>query len=758
MSEMNTHRENRTESLTGTWGMAAVVVVMLALRMAVILPLSGTPLMLHPVLEDADYQNRVIEIREGTFLEAKLPRGSVLYPHLAALVPGVERGGCRAIGIAQGIIEAGTALLLMLWMRRRWGLLPAVLGGLLYALDPVGATFAARFSPVTLAVLFFVLAVWLLDRELSEPKPSLGRAASTGAAAAVGFLLVPLPFMILLLLRTGRLLTAPSAGSNPTGSREGRPWLRALLPLVLLLVPAGLVTVQHSTIAGGGAVLGWGGGPAMYNAFDPASGGTPRCLRPPSWAGQDQLMTRAWEALGREGTLLDLHRYFATQGVQHVIERPLATVGVLLTKAGGTLGAFPIPDSLSPAFLLKRYAPFFGYGGYSYALLLALGLAGLLLLGRDSARDAALMGLLAVGASALFGMASAASRQPALPLLAALGGVWIARALGRDAGARRKSLRGKPALVLIGAVALSLALGSFSPTAALRNPSEDLRLVAGVMSGARSLDQAVPLLEEAVRDNPRNVEARAQLAQAYQMDGLTEPAMQQLESAFRADSTNAATLYFMADLYQRRGESDRAMAMLIRLVNLHPNNPLYLNQLGNMLLVRGLYPQATQMFSRALQLKPDYEVARQNLVTTETYRQRMEDALFPPEQRLPRDDPFDAALPHLMEAMETLNWATADSILTWGERTRPGALEPLWFRAAYYARKGDTGLSLATLERCNRLAPGRPMIVQQLAEAYLRDGQQSKLGELFGQSMAAADGDTVRVGAILRLRDAMLKH
>ena len=56
------------------------------------------------------------------------------------------------------------------------------------------------------------------------------------------------------------------------------------------------------------------------------------------------------------------------------------------------------------------------------------------------------------------------------------------------------------------------------------------------------------ILEEAVRDDPKNLEARVMLAQAYQADALTEPAMEQLQACFKADPRDVETNLVRVDV------------------------------------------------------------------------------------------------------------------------------------------------------------------------------------------------------------------
>jgi len=181
----------------------------------------------------------------------------------------------------------------------------------------------------------------------------------------------------------------------------------------------------------------------------------------------------------------------------------------------------------------------FGYAAVSFAALFGLGLAGLVWRRRDPLTRLLSLGLTAVALACLIGPTSAASRQAALPLLAALGGAWLAglrSGLEEPAEDASRRSRLRTSLVALAAgILLSLGAGWISPTSALRDTSEDLRLTASSFLQTQSVRPAVPLLEAAVRTNPSNLEARVALAQAYQRDALLGAAEEQLRAAFAID-------------------------------------------------------------------------------------------------------------------------------------------------------------------------------------------------------------------------------
>ena len=724
-----------------TWMIPAAIALAAALRLTAALGFLQSPLLLHPVLEDLDYRSHAVQNHEEPIAGRTIPRGSTLYPLLAGSVPGIAEGGTRPLAVAQCACEVATALLLALLVRRRWGRTAAAAAVVLYALDPLGAFFAARFSPVVPATLAFVAAIYLWDRERSREAPSLPLGLGTGLVAAMGFLLVPLPFVFLLGLRLReRLLTAHRVGGRPA-------WGTAILPCVFVAAFAAVLLVHNMRLPTGGPVLSWGAGPAIDHAFDPATGGTPRFLRPPAWISDGELRRRTWEDLGRQGTEMDLYRTAASRGLSRTLENPLSTIGVLLSKAAATLGAWPVPDALSASFLAARTArPFVGLA-WSFAGLLALGAAGFFLLRNDPLRDTLAQGLLAVALASLLGVTSAASRQAGLPLLAALGGGWIAGAAGRESDRFRRA----PLAALGIALVVSLAAGLLGPAQRLRNPSEDLRLLATAFEQTMSWRQAVPVLEEATKRDPRNLEARIELAQAYLKDALPAAAAEQLETAYRADSTHVGVVAALAAQRSASGRLEEAVALMQRLVAQHPRNAAFLRDYGTWLGQIGRMPEAEAALTQAVRLDPTDEAATRSLQEAVNIRMSMENSLFPDELRTAGDPEYEAALPRIVDAMEQGRWGLADSLLSWAERNHGELATTHWIRAGYLARRGDTRGAIAALERCQRIAPGRPAVVTQLTRLYLQSGQSAKVLPLFRESLAAAGADSVVVRQLKRL-------
>ncbi len=727
-------------------GIGALVVIALRVFLALALQ-SDAPQITPPVLEDATYFAEVQSesaIGRGPDL---LPRGSAFYPRISASIPGVASGEFGTLGIVQSVLDGLAVLILGAWASRRWGTAAALVGMAIYALDPLGAFFAARLTPLSWTLPLFALALVFWNGPVGSLRAGPGGAAIFGLFCALGFAFSPLLFTVVAFLgfyergangpddgfegatseaggtETGSKsgasgTSAPSGASAPSAASAGR-WVGAALTLVPLVAAAALIILSNSGKAQGGPTLSWGSGLSVYQSTNPATGGTARQLEAPSWGSDLSVQTDVWESLAREGTRYDVYTYYFSRGLQRIVEKPVETIGVILVKAAATLGATPLPDNgPSPVFAFDRGPSFLVYGNWSFALLLGLGLAGLFAASPSPERHRLRWGLIAVAAACLLGPTSAAARQPGLLVLAILAGSALAQP--------KSLLRPLPLGLLVAGLAGSVLLAQVSPTSSLTNPSEDLRLEATLSSREGDARGAVRNLEEAVRADAENLEARASLARLYQGEGSIERATQELETAYAADSTHAATLLALSNLEQAKGNADRALRMMSRLVNSRPNNPLYLNELGRMLLQSGRWDISKNFFIRALEIKPDYSVAQQNLALATDIEMRTERNIYPSDMRIASDDPVKDLFGEAMNAMLSEDFATADSLLAEAERAKPDNVVPLWMRAGYYDRVGDTEGAIRTLRRCNELAPCRPAVVEQLASQLLRVGRRDE--------------------------------
>lgn len=738
------NRQKRQASPTlGIWALAATV---LALQIAIGSVLREQPLLAWPVLDDAEFQRQAASWSSSGSGLPGLPQGSPLYPIVIAWLPGVASGAPFSLLLAQALAGAASALLVGLWARRAIGATAGLVAAGVCLLDPVAAVFAARYSPVPFATLALALSGIALDAALR--RSTFAAWLRCGAPLGVGLLLSPLPFAIFALF-AGRLAWI-GRGVAPRESARALRLAGATGPAVVL---AAMMVVAHATALDGAPVFTWGSGPALQQSFDPETLGTPRKIEPPAWSSTGTRRAETWEALAREGTNADVFRFNAVRGLQQIVENPVNTLLVTVAKTGATLSAWPVPDALSPGFLLDRAATPLGWWAWIFAFVLGAGIAGAFAISDPTLRSAAHAGLLSVGIACLLGPTSAAIRQLALPFLALGVSALVAAFVAPVVAAVGSVPRTRLALGAAAISAVSLVAAALSPAKPLRNPSEDLRLEANSYFERGATAEGERRLQLARRADPTNVEVLLQIALSSLREGLLEEGEATLAEAAAIDSNHVGVLLARAQLAQGRNDLDSAMLWLSRIVVAHPNNPRYLNELGQLLARVGRIPDAIDLFARALRIKPDYGAAQTNLEAMESMRQRLEESLYPPEMRLAPDDPVDRAVSAIVLAMNDERWSEADSLISWTEQERSDHIVPHWLRAAYHVRRQEPQLAIAALERCDRLAPARPAVIEMLAKLYEETGRSDDARRLIENAITLAAHDSIRRAALEQLRD-----
>lgn len=162
----------------------------------------------------------------------------------------------------------------------------------------------------------------------------------------------------------------------------------------------------------------------------------------------------------------------------------------------------------------------------------------------------------------------------------------------------------------------------------------------------KSLDQAIPLFEQTIAEDPRFALAYTGLCRAYlqQFRDLDDPALiqksqdactkaisidrdlapahvtlgqlytqtshpdlasQELQEAMKLDNKSAEAWAAMADLYNRQGRSADALQALQKATDLAPADWRWLNQLGAYQLNDGKFAEAARAFEQAAKLTPD---------------------------------------------------------------------------------------------------------------------------------------------------------
>jgi predicted O-linked N-acetylglucosamine transferase (SPINDLY family) len=132
---------------------------------------------------------------------------------------------------------------------------------------------------------------------------------------------------------------------------------------------------------------------------------------------------------------------------------------------------------------------------------------------------------------------------------------------------------------------------------------------------AMEFDDARKAYEQAVRLNPRYLQALSNLGEWHLARGSAEKALEQLDAALTIDSDFfEARVNRVAALFEL-GRFEAARTEAEKLVESAPNRPEPYVNLGNVLVHTGKAKQAVKQYRKALELRPDYAEAHFNLAT-----------------------------------------------------------------------------------------------------------------------------------------------
>ncbi len=119
---------------------------------------------------------------------------------------------------------------------------------------------------------------------------------------------------------------------------------------------------------------------------------------------------------------------------------------------------------------------------------------------------------------------------------------------------------------------LPVAAAPKTETALARSAASNYEEGKRLMDGGR-LDEALPYLERAVRDNPKHEPAQLQLAALYIEMGRQSSAERSFQSALKANPRSAAALRELGRIHEQRGQYDLALEEYRRYAELRPRDP-----------------------------------------------------------------------------------------------------------------------------------------------------------------------------------------
>ena len=172
---------------------------------------------------------------------------------------------------------------------------------------------------------------------------------------------------------------------------------------------------------------------------------------------------------------------------------------------------------------------------------------------------------------------------------------------------------------------------------------QGLRLLARLFTETRRFDQALPLLEKALRVAPADAETHYRFGHALEGLGRNAAALAAYRRARALKPDHPGTLSAGGALLSRGGHADEAIEWLTLAAQHAPGSASSHNNLGNALLAAGLHAEACESFKRALRLKPDFAAAHNNAGIALQHLGRMEEALAHFHHALALEPGFAAA-------------------------------------------------------------------------------------------------------------------
>ena len=186
-------------------------------------------------------------------------------------------------------------------------------------------------------------------------------------------------------------------------------------------------------------------------------------------------------------------------------------------------------------------------------------------------------------------------------------------------------------LAALGYVGAPVTAPESDPSEPLADPKDKLGVFAAVQQAGQLISEekhaeAVPLLESALREDPRMPQARLMLAGSYSDLERREEAKAQFDLVLKDDPRSVPALVGVASLLMREGRTDDVLALCRRTLSLDETNVQAYALLGEAYADRGDPASALPHFEKALEIQPKLTRNRLNLAVALIELRRLERA------------------------------------------------------------------------------------------------------------------------------------
>ncbi len=597
-------------TLARDWKLVLVIaLVAAAVRVSALVQFEATPFAHYLTMDARGYQAWSLDIARGHWQGDRVFYQEPLYPYILGLIHLAFGPGLLGVFIAQVVAGAAVCVLAQILAARvtgsRWA---GLIAGLLLAFYHTSVFYELQVLKVVWEMLLVLVVAHLLVSAWERPRRRLWVLAGV-ATALLGLIrgnaLVSVPFVLVWML-----IVLGGAGWKRAAAAAGLFLAGLAAPMLLVMarnVAVGGDFVLSSSHAGFNFYIG--NNAEADGGYAPVTG-----VREDPRFEADDARAAASAKAGRLLKPSEVSSWWFSQSFDFIGREPGTWVSLEARKLMRFFSADEVPDTWSPEFFAER-APILGVPFVPYALLMPLGVAGLIAMARGGPRAWLVHFLvLATVVSVVIFYVFGRYRMPVVPLFA----VSASAALVEFVRRARAGEYALPAMILIAAGAtavLALMPVSSKTSPAERGAVEHYNLGLLYYEEAKEPAKAKDEWNRALVLNPQYSDAMTALARAYIAEDNTTSASGLLHDAIRANN-NADAHFLLAGIYHRDKKPRNAIEELCSALVVRPGffeawkalTDIFVEQRDRESLSEGV-----RAAEQAIEYFPASEVLRRNL-------------------------------------------------------------------------------------------------------------------------------------------------
>jgi tetratricopeptide (TPR) repeat protein len=587
----------------------AFSVIALALRVWSVFGLASNPRIDTPTRDCAYYFDLARQVAAGSVWPSDPLFMGQLYPFLLSGLFRIAPPEVLTIQIFQSLLGLATLALLVLTVRRQFGLLCASFSAGIYIF--YGPILASESMVLMESIMLFLataaLFFWPHQRRRLITALLFGLTCGLLAVGRASFLLLPL-IAVITLLRSGVAASARSRAISLS--------LLVLIGATLPIIPQ---AIHQTRATGRPGFLTLNGGMNLYVGNNHLARGI--FSAPPEMDLNDDFTARRSASVlaGRKLSLYESSTFWRNRAVAEIKSDP----GDFLVLLGRKALLFFAPAEIPQIYnfqILAEQAPALKIAFIRFGYLLPLALAGLFYLIRLRRRNVSeqkpdanghslipVLVLIAVGwAQTIIFFATGRYRIDVLPAFIVLGAVGLTYLVEQ---LRKKQI--VPVMLTCAIIAGLFFAPAGYPVAKAK--AYDAYYLGLKQSNMKAYPEALARYHDAINADPGCGEAWHGAGTAlYHLQRYPEAIENYLEALERMPRS-AITHFALGLCYLRSGNYQQASIGFQQAVRLNPRNPMYHYQLGNALYQVGNRDAAKQSWQTTLQLTPNHKGAREQL-------------------------------------------------------------------------------------------------------------------------------------------------